>query len=84
MDELVVKLGLEQKIEFSKMKEIWSSVVGEVAARSCIPTKFDKGILNIKTNSSTWRMELFARKEYIINEINSQLGKNIVAGLNIR
>jgi predicted nucleic acid-binding Zn ribbon protein len=82
--KIVKELGWEEKFDEAKLKELWKEVVGSRIANHSNIKKLDKGKLIIETSSSTWRAELFLRREMLIEEMNKHLGKKAINEIIIR
>ena len=76
--------GWDEKFKIARLPDVWQKITGETIARQAKYSKYDNGILFIRTNSSTWRTELMLRKEKFIEQINEILGKDFVRDIIIR
>jgi predicted nucleic acid-binding Zn ribbon protein len=81
METIVKELGLDDEYNLQQIEKIWLNVVGDIIARSARVKKIKSNKLFIETKSSTWRTELFLRRDNIINQINEQYGKTLVKEL---
>jgi len=60
----------------------WPSVVGEVMAQHCVPSRLDRGILWIAVDGSAWSQEILLRKSLILMKLNEIAGeKALFTGL---
>lgn len=80
----VEKLGLQEEYELAQIINNWEELVGEKFAKESKPDTLKDGILSIRTKSSVWRVELFCRREQIIDKINTFRDKHIVKEMVIR
>lgn len=72
IDEKVVQAGIRQQ---------WNTVVGSVVAKHTLKLTLHKGVLCAELDSSIVRNELRMLKSKIIEEINHELGQNIIKDL---
>ncbi len=78
VEELIKEFGWDDKVEESKLDDIWSEIVGEKLAGQAKIKKFENGNLYIDITSSVWRSEILLRKEALRKELNQKVGKDIV------
>ncbi len=76
--------GWNDKLDETKIPKIWSEIVGESVSKSIRVIKVEKGVLYLRTNSSTWDAELRLSTETLINRINEKLGKNLITNIKTR
>ncbi|MCS7252846.1 MAG: DUF721 domain-containing protein [Armatimonadota bacterium] len=70
----------QQQLVFS----CWEEAVGKKVASVVTPYKFERGILYVCTESSSWAQEISFMKMEIIRKINEKLGGNFVADIYCR
>ncbi len=75
---LLEERGLREKLDQSRIPEIFRSIVGEAAFRKIESLSFANGELVIRVSSPIWRIELRLRAEKIRQQINSHLGNSLV------
>lgn len=67
----------------SQIKEKWSEIVGDFLYKYTRPDRVVKGILYIKTVSSSWLNEISFMKEEIIDSCNMKLGMQFITEVKI-
>ncbi|MCS6808100.1 MAG: DUF721 domain-containing protein [Bacteroidota bacterium] len=75
---LAVRTGLDRKLRESLAMEYWKEIIGEVAARSCVVQRIERGTLYSYCSSPVWRTELYLRKEDIIRRLNERIGSQVI------
>ena len=83
INEIVSKLGMEDKFLIERIKKSWKEIVGEKISDSCTissnqPDLMNKGELIIETVSSTWRAELLLQRNKIRDDLNRAIDSNII------
>lgn len=84
LKQLLTEQGLQQVLDETRVPELWTKYIGELAAKSTRVVRFENGQLLVECTSSVWRMELRLRAEGIRERINEDIGKNIVREIFIR
>lgn len=84
INELVSKLGWEEKLVLSQIIINWKSIIGENMFDVVTPKNLENGVLHLTTESSVWRSELLIRKNQIVDKINGFIGKESIKDLIIR
>jgi len=84
LNQLISKLGWQEKSDLVNIIKQWNEIVGEKFAEVSVPQKLNEGALTINVESSVWRSELFYRREQIIQKINDLNNRIIVNELIIR
>ncbi|MDA9594407.1 DUF721 domain-containing protein [bacterium] len=74
IQEAISESGIEREIQQENAVSVWSEVVGVVVSKVTDAVSVNKGVLVVKTKSSTWRQELYMQKKDIINKINIKIG----------
>lgn len=59
----------------------WAEIVGEDIARVIQPTKWFKGILMVKSSSSSAKFTLSYQLPHVIDKINTHFGKHAVQSI---
>lgn len=67
----------------SQIKEKWAEIVGDFLYKYTRPDRVVKGILYIKTVSSSWLNEISFMKEEIIDSCNMKLGLQFITEVKI-
>lgn len=62
----------------------WEEAVGKRIAKAVIPYRFERGILYVCTESSSWAQEIPLIKPEIIRRINEKLGRDFVSDIHCR
>jgi predicted nucleic acid-binding Zn ribbon protein len=83
LNEIVKKYELNEIIQKNLLIEKFNEIVGEQIAKQVEFLSFERGILKIKVESSSWKNELFLLREQIIEKINKSFGKDLVKQINI-
>ena len=78
IQEAISESGIEREIQQENAVSVWSEVVGVVVSKVTDAISVDKGILVVKTKSSTWRQELYMQKKDIIDKINIKIGSTAI------
>ena len=78
-----INIAIKKAIQKAGIKQqeavfIWPKVVGKKINEVTEAEGVKKGVLTIKTNSSTWRQELQMQKNEIISKINKKIGKQTI------
>tara|TARA_B100000965_G_scaffold106913_1_gene88228 strand:+ start:317 stop:592 length:276 start_codon:yes stop_codon:yes gene_type:complete len=76
--EAVKETGIEKALKQESAVFLWKEVVGKTISSVTEAKKVDKGVLLIKTQSPTWRQELYMQKKDILNKINKKIGSNTI------
>lgn len=64
--------------------ELWDTAVGEMIAGNAQPLAFKGKLLLVEVTSSAWLHELQFLKADIINNLNSALGKELIAEIRFK
>lgn len=76
--EAVKETGIEKALKQESAIFLWKEVVGKTVSTVTEAKKVENGILLIKTQSPTWRQELYMQKENILNKINRKIGSRAI------
>lgn len=69
---------IAQRLKEVKIWEVWQTVVGEQIANRAQPVSIRNGILTVCVASGPWMQQLNYIKANIINQINEQVGEQLV------
>lgn len=83
LNDVLNKYELNEIVEKNLLIEKFKEVVGEHIAKQIEFKNFEKGILTIEVESSSWKNEIFLLREQIVEKINNAFGKQIVKHLKI-
>lgn len=75
---LIRDLGFEQKINQTRVVELWPEIVGDAIAKVAKAERVTNGILYVKVHSMTWRTELLFQKAHILQKIDARVGKQVI------
>lgn len=75
---VVRESGIDKALKQESAVFLWEEVVGKTVSAVTEAKKVENGVLLIKTQSSTWRQELYLQKKQIINKINTKIGSNAI------
>ena len=70
--------GVEKALKQESAVFLWGEIVGQTVSSVTRVKKVDKGVLTVKTESSTWRQELHMQKKEIIDKINNKIGSKAI------
>ena len=70
--------GIQKEIQQENAISVWGSVVGSGVSMVTQAISVDKGVLVIKTDSATWRQELYMQKKDILDKINEKIGSKAI------
>ncbi|RMF11052.1 MAG: DUF721 domain-containing protein [Candidatus Neomarinimicrobiota bacterium] len=78
LKRVLQQAGIEKAVQQQTALEIWNQVVGDAVAEATEPIEVAHGCLVVKARNSTWRQELFFRKQDILEKLNSHLGSQLI------
>ena len=84
IDMITKETGLDVKLLEASIPDIWVEVVGEMIGNHSKVLNTTNGKLFISTDSSTWKTEIFLRRQEIVDKINNRLGKPHIKELIVR
>ena len=79
--DFLLNTGLENGVNQQKAVIIWPKIVGTKIAENTTAELVDFNVLTIKVKNSTWRNELFLKKNIILEKLNKELGPNTIKEL---
>ena len=77
----LINTGLENGVNQQKAVTMWPKIVGIKIAENTTAELVDFNILTIKVKNSTWRNELYLKKDTILKKLNKKLGPNTIKEL---
>ena len=79
--DFLINAGLEDGVNQQKAVIIWPKIVGTKIAENTTAELVDFNVLTIKVKNSTWRNELYLKKDIILEKLNKELGPNTIKEL---
>ena len=79
--DFLINTGLENGVNQQKALIVWPRIVGTKIAENTAAELVDFNILTIKVKNSTWRNELYLKKDIILEKLNKELGPNTIKEL---
>ena len=79
--DFLINTGLENGVNQQKAVIIWPKIVGTKIAENTTAELVDFNTLTIKVKNSTWRNELYLKKDIILEKLNKELGPNTIKEL---
>ena len=79
--DFLINTGLENGVNQQKAVIIWPKIVGTKIAENTNAELVDFNVLTIKVKNSTWRNELYLKKDIILEKLNKELGPNTIKEL---
>ena len=79
--DFLIKTGLENGVNQQKAVIVWPKIVGTKIAENTTAELVDFNVLTIKVKNSTWRNELYLKKDIILEKLNKELGPNTIKEL---
>ena len=79
--DFLINTGLENGVNQQKALIIWPKIVGTKIAENTTAELIDFNVLTIKVKNSTWRNELYLKKDIILEKLNKELGPNTIKEL---
>ena len=79
--DFLINTGLENGVNQQKAVIIWPEIVGIKIAENTTAELVDFNVLTIKVKNSTWRNELYLKKDIILEKLNKELGPNTIKEL---
>ena len=79
--DFLINTGLENGVKQQKAVFIWPKIVGTKIAENTSAELVDFNVLIIKVKNSTWRNELYLKKDIILKKLNKELGPNTIKEL---
>ncbi|HOJ22181.1 MAG TPA: DUF721 domain-containing protein [Armatimonadota bacterium] len=81
LDSAFARLGLSGRLAQQRAVTLWPEVVGPQIAASTRAVAVRDGILFVATKSSTWAHELIFRKKAIMEALERELGRGVLADI---
>jgi len=78
LEEVLSRLGIDNKIKQLRILKHWKEIVGKTLARHSCPVTVRKGNLFVKVDSSGWLAQITYFKEKIISELNRKAGSEVI------
>lgn len=78
MERLVDTYGLREKLDERAIVSLWDNMVGGMIAHRTISLRLRRGKLRIKVDSAPLRQELSFMREKMKENINRELGREVV------
>ena len=79
--DFLINTGLENGVNQQKAVIVWPKIVGTKIAENTTAELVDFNVLTINVKNSTWRNELYLKKDIIIEKLNKELGLNTIKEL---
>ena len=79
--DFLINTGLENGVNQQKAVIIWPKIVGTKIAENTTAELVDFNVLTIRVKNSTWRNELYLKKDIILEKLNKELGPNTIKEL---
>ena len=79
--DFLINTGLENGVNQQKAVIIWPKIVGTKIAENTTAELVDFNVLIIKVKNSTWRNELYLKKDIILEKLNKKLGPDTIKEL---
>ena len=79
--DFLINTGLENGVNQQKAVIMWPKIVGTKIAENTTAELVDFNVLTIKVKNSTWRNELYLKKDIILEKLNKELGPNTIKEL---
>ena len=70
--------GIDKALKQESAVFLWKEIVGKTISTVTDAKKVENGVLLIKTQSPTWRQELYMQKKEIIKKINRKIGSRAI------
>jgi hypothetical protein len=79
------KMRLEQRLDESRIQQIWPQVIDPTVAAHASPANFAKGTLFVLVDSNVWLDEIVRyRRHEILERLQTALGKTVVQKISFR
>lgn len=82
--KLIKEYGLEGTIQAGAALNVWNDVVGPRLAKNCTAVRIRGKTLYVKAKNAAWRNEVSLQKETILEEMNRQIGTNLLEDISIQ
>lgn len=78
LQQLINEYKLNDKLEEVKVINLWPNVVGDLINRHTTKIWVTGSTLNVRINSATLKHELSLSKSVVIQNLNTELGKDFI------
>ena len=79
--DFLINTGLENGVNQQKAVIKCPKIVGTKIAENTSAELVDFNVLTVKVKNSTWRNELYLKKDIILEKLNKELGPNTIKEL---
>ena len=83
MNRYVENTNFAKKIRENQSINIWPQIVGSRISQVTKPVRISEGILYVKVKNDVWRNEIVYQTPVIKDNINHELGGNIVKDIKL-
>jgi len=80
----LARLGLKTKARYLQVLQAWEGAVGESVAADAHPTYFDRGRLQVETNSPALGHQLQLQSQMIVDRLNDAIGERVVTNIRFK
>ncbi|GAC1334717.1 MAG: hypothetical protein NVSMB17_16760 [Candidatus Dormibacteria bacterium] len=80
----LARLGLKTKARYLQVLQAWEGVVGESVAAGAHPTYFDRGRLQVETDSPALGHALQLQSQVIVDKLNAAIGERVVTNIRFK
>ena len=80
----LARLGLKTKARYLQILGAWDGVVGENVAAGAHPTFFDRGRLQVETDSPALGHQLQLQSQMIVDRLNDSIGERVVTNIRFK
>lgn len=84
LDQIVSERGWTRRINLSTVLQRWPSLVGEANAEHSRPVHFEKGLLIVECDSSSWAQAMRYAASQLVAGLNRDLGEQTVLRVDFR
>ena len=79
------KMRLEQRLDESRIQQVWPQVIDPTVASHANPSNFAQGTLFVTVDSNVWLDEIVRyRRHEILERLQTALGKTVVQRISFR
>jgi len=80
----LARLGLKTRARYLQVLNAWEGVVGEHVAAGAHPTYFDRGRLQVETDTPALGHQLQLQSQMIVDRLNEAIGDRVVTNIRFR
>jgi predicted nucleic acid-binding Zn ribbon protein len=80
----LARLGLKTKARYLQVLGAWEAVVGASVAAGAHPTYYDRGRLQVETDSPALGHQLQLQSQMIVDKLNEAIGERVVTNIRFR